>query len=130
MKKIKVATKPVEPIIFELEDNELKCIFNNLAFAIMDEEFEEGSVKIMSNALFKPRLVAPKIIYVGLKAGNNDMEITLDVATNIAYSLEIDELSELLLGALENFLGKKQIGKSMKDMTGKDIAILKQVLGI
>lgn len=92
MKKINV--KPAKTITLEFEDGikkELK--FNAYSMMILDDEFEEGSLKTLAGVIKKPFANGAKIIYSGMKAV--DENVTLEEAKNITANLSIEEIMDI-----------------------------------
>jgi hypothetical protein len=127
MKKFKVVnTKPNESIGFELEDGVIKeCKICSLAFAILDEEFQEGCVKILMQSFNKPYINVPKIIYAGIKVCDDD--INYEQVCAMTRKIELDNIMEIATIALDKFGTDEKKSKS-KTTTKKQEKMMKQII--
>ncbi|WP_053957166.1 hypothetical protein [Inediibacterium massiliense] len=110
--KMKVKTMPIENITLEFEDGVTRSIkFCNYAFAILDEEFEEGSIKILVNAIMKPYKFGAMLLYGGMKSIDNN--ITLKEAEEITTKLPYESIKTIIEKALKVFSAEKGDGKKL-----------------
>lgn len=129
MNKKIITTKPVKPLTLEFEDGVKKEVkFCNYTLMLLDEEFEEGSLNIILNALKKPYANGSKLIYAGMKA--IDDTVTLEDVKKIVVGMDINTLIEIIQFAYENLYGgQTQEKKSKKEVQKQAQEILKQIIG-
>jgi len=128
MKKI-IKTKPIEKIVLEFENtnDNVELLYNNFAFATLDEEFENGSISILLNSFKKPYGEGWKVIYAGMKAIDNS--VTHQKAKNIISSIEYMDIVEILEKVL-SFFGGEENEKKQKEVSQKDIQRVLKMLNI
>lgn len=130
MNKKIITTKPVKPLTLEFEDGKTKDLkFTNYTVAILDEEFEEGSMSIIFNSFKKPYQNGCKLIYAGMKTV--DETVKFDDVKRIVVNMDIPTLFEIIQFAIDNLYGypeKKQ--KKMMDKATMKMAqeILKNIM--
>lgn len=95
MSTIKINTRPIKTLKLEFDDGIIREVkFSNYAIMLLDEEFEEGSMKILANAFFKPFLNGAKLLYAGMKAC--DENVTYDEAKKIASEMDVDAITTII----------------------------------
>lgn len=126
MKKINI--KPVKAITLEFEDGVKKELkFNAYSMMILDDEFEEGSLKTLAGVVKKPFANGAKIIYSGMKA--IDENVTLEEAKNITANLSIEEIMDITNMAADSVVtedSKKKL--SNMDITQEQTTVMMQLL--
>lgn len=108
--KIKANTAPLETLIIEFNDKEFVCRFDTVAQYYIESEFEPFA-ELIDKTGTTPYLIAPKLLYAGLKS--SDPTMTFDLALQIAGSMGQQGLTTVYnyvtkaMGGEEE--GKKQI---------------------
>lgn len=129
MKKKISNTRPIQTLSLEFEDGVTKELkFCNYTLLILDEEFEEGSLNIVINALKKPYANGSKLLYAGMKS--IDENITLEDAKRIIVNIDINTLVEIIQIAYDGLYGGQETEKkSQKEVQKQAEQILKQIIG-
>lgn len=97
---MRIDVKPIETIIFALEDKEIKCRLTVRAFSLLQEE-ELGNIQeLFKNVKTKPYESIAKLIYIGCKPYDEDFTMTM--AEIIAESMSTDQLIQFANKAEEN----------------------------
>lgn len=126
MKKINV--KPAKTITLEFEDGVKKELkFNAYSMMILDDEFEEGSLKILAGVVTKPFANGARIIYSGMKA--LDENVTLEEAKKITANLSIEEIMDITNKAADSVVtedSKKKLNNM--DITEEQTTMMIQLL--
>lgn len=129
MKK-KIVTRPIQTLSLEFEDGKTKDLkFTNYTVAILDEEFEEGSMNIIFNSFKKPYLYGTRIIYAGMKTV--DETVKFDDVKRLVVEMDFATLFEIMQFAIENLYGSQEENqkKTMNNAAMKQAQeILKSIL--
>ncbi|MCF8020901.1 MAG: hypothetical protein K9L62_16095 [Vallitaleaceae bacterium] len=97
---MKIAVKPIETIVFELEDREIKCRLTVRAFSLLQEEELCTIQKVFDDLETNPYEAVTKLIYVGCKPYNEEFD--MNMAEVLAESMTIEQLTSFAETAKES----------------------------
>ena len=70
--------KSVKKMKMEIGGVAYEWALSNYALAVLDEEFEEGSIKIISQAEGKPVSAIGKLVYAGIKFSAEEQGVEIN----------------------------------------------------